>query len=100
MLRQQLRSMDLLCRYAGDRFALVLPETDRERMSAVLTKVQDGLARIHYKVEGASHSMAASWAHVHYPHDGSAELELVRLLLSRLALAKKDSSSGAMPPAQ
>ena len=100
MLRQQLRSMDLLCRYAGDRFALVLPETDRERMSAVLAKVQDGLARIHCKIDGETRSLSASWAHVHYPHDGSAELELVRLLLSRLALAKKDSSSGAEPAAQ
>jgi diguanylate cyclase (GGDEF)-like protein len=93
MLRHQLRSIDILCRYAGDRFALVLPETDRERMNAVLGKVQEGLSRIRYKVEGESRSMAASWAQVHYPHDGSGELELVRLLLSRVALAKKDASA-------
>ena len=93
VLRQQLRSIDILCRYAGDRFALVLPETDREHMSAVLAKVEEGLTRIHYKIEGENRSLAASWAHVHYPHDGSGELELVRLLLSRVALAKKGSAA-------
>jgi len=96
MLRRQVRSIDILCRYAGDRFALVLPETDRERIGAVRAKVEEGLGRIRYPVEGASRSLSASWAHVHYPHDGTGELELVRLLLSRMALSKKEASaSGA-----
>lgn len=95
MLRHQVRSIDVLCRYAGDRFALVLPETDRDRIGAVLSKIEEGLGRIHYQAEGETRRLSASWGQVHYPHDGTGELELVRLLLSRVALAKQEGSRGA-----
>ncbi len=94
-LQSQLRSNDTLCRYAGDRFAIVLPETDRERVSAVLAKMEDGLKQIQYHTSDGPGRISAIYAFVHYPPDGSNELELIRALLVRVQKAKQMGSAAA-----
>jgi diguanylate cyclase (GGDEF)-like protein len=89
MLRGHLRGIDTLCRYAGDRFALLLPETDPERCDTVQKKIEEALNRITVELDGHPKPLAASFASVHYPHDAHTELELVRVLLDRVAEAKK-----------
>lgn len=95
ILRSQCRSVDVVCRYAVDRFCLVLPETDRERVQVVLNKIREALKHIQVTINGTSRSLAASFGYVTYPHDGASELALARLLLSRVAAAKKESPAAA-----
>lgn len=92
-IKGQVRSIDTVCRYAGDRFALVMPETEKERALAVLAKVEASIAGIQYRDGQATRQVASSCATVHYPHDGSTELELIRLLLTRVATAKAAASA-------
>ncbi len=95
LLRARLRSMDTVCRYAGDRFALVLPETDRESTAVVLEKVRLELASIDLAGDLGKESLAMTTASVGFPQDGEAELDLVRLLLTRLSEAKRQAAAQA-----
>ena len=94
LLRSQLRSMDVLCRYAADRFALVLPETDADRMRTVLAKIGENLARIRVPSADGMKPLAAAGVSVNYPQDGEAALDLTRLLLARLEEAKRSDAGG------
>ncbi len=91
LLRGQLRSMDVLCRYTADRFALVLPETDADRVCTVLSKIAENLARISVPTANGAQPLTASTVSVNYPQDGDASLDLTRLLISRLEEAKRNS---------
>jgi diguanylate cyclase (GGDEF)-like protein len=87
-VKSQVRSIDTVCRYAGDRFALVMPETDKERAQAVVAKVETAVKAIEYRDSEKARKVASSSAMVQYPQDGATELELIRLLLARVATAK------------
>lgn len=95
LLRGQLRSMDVLCRYAADRFALVLPETDSDRMRTVLAKIGENLARIRVPAAEGMKPLTAVGASVNYPQDGEAALDLTQLLLARLEEAKRADAGGS-----
>ena len=45
VLQAQIRNYDLVARYAGDEFAVVLPETDMEKARIVADKIVDAVAR-------------------------------------------------------
>ena len=93
LLRARLRSMDTVCRYASDRFALVLPETDKENAAVVLEKLKLELAKIDLPGCAGQEKLAVTTASVGFPQDGEAELDLVRQLLTRLSEAKRRSAA-------
>ncbi len=95
-LLTHMRRSDSVCRFAGDRFALVLPETDHERMDAVLAKIRASLGDIQYEANGAVHRLAAAYATAHFPLDGSTDQELVRTLLTRSQQAKQQALAAGL----
>ncbi len=92
-LLTHMRRSDTVCRFAGDRFALILPETDHERVDAVLTKIRASLGEIEYEANGKRRRLAAAYATAHYPQDGNTDLDLVSTLLARAKLAKQQASA-------
>jgi diguanylate cyclase (GGDEF)-like protein len=93
ILKQQLRSVDVICRYSGDQFALVLPETKLQQALAVAGKLVN-LIESHpsAQLNGERFAHVAS-ASVNFPETSDNEMELVRTVLSRLAESKHQSSS-------
>jgi diguanylate cyclase (GGDEF)-like protein len=91
-LKGQIRSHDILCRYVGDRFALVLPEIEAGGQATVLAKLQNALARMQPGDHKLSHPLTAAWATAQFPADGTGESELVKALLARLDAAKQQTS--------
>jgi diguanylate cyclase (GGDEF)-like protein len=89
VLKMGLRTNDVVCRYLADRFALLLTEVNAEGLVVVLGKMRQGLSTV--EMPGTS-GATATWAAVHYPEDGSSEVELMKLLHHRLAAAKQQSS--------
>lgn len=94
-LRSHVRNNDVLCRYAGDRFAIVLPETDIDHVDSIMAKVQEVLCRIEYQSTGQNRRLAAACGSVSYPQDGSGEIELIRKLQDRLMQAKSGGAATA-----
>lgn len=93
ILTQQLRGVDVICRYSGDQFALILPETRSQQAVSVTEKLRlqiesQSSAQINGQRFVQTHSACAN-----YPSDSDNEMELVRSLLSRLAESKSQSSS-------
>ena len=84
-LKMQMRGVDSICRYGPDRFVLVLPETGSERLHSVAGKLRDALGKIRVEEKPASPFIASHYASATYPADGASELELVRVLLTRIA---------------
>src|SRR5256885_7343271 len=93
VLKQQLRSVDVICRYSGDQFALVLPETKSQQAQAVTGKLITQIeAHSSAQLDGKRVVHVAS-ANVNYPESSDNEMELVRTVLSRLAESKQQTSS-------
>lgn len=88
LLRSSVRGMDTVCRYHGDRFAVVLPETNQHQTHGFQAKIEAGLAGVPFSRTGSAISLEALFVGVEYPRDGANELELVRHLLARMDEAK------------
>ncbi|MBN1870802.1 MAG: diguanylate cyclase [Candidatus Omnitrophica bacterium] len=51
IFRHQLREVDVVCRYAGDEFAIILPDTDLEGARRAAKKIQDAVSRFSFRKE-------------------------------------------------
>lgn len=51
-LSRYTRESDILCRFAGDEFVLVLPETTLEKAQAMMTRIQDEMAAMPIPING------------------------------------------------
>lgn len=91
-LQKQIRSNDSLCRYSGDRFALVVPECDEANVQKMAGKLQNSLKRIDFPSRTKLPPLSATCASAHYPADGNTEAELVSKLFGRLEAAKQKAS--------
>jgi diguanylate cyclase (GGDEF)-like protein len=89
-LKGQLRSVDSVCRYGLDRFVMVLPETNTDRVATVIGKIQEKISRLRSSPSGVS--LAVRYAVVSYPQDGVTDVELVRNLLARISPARTNAA--------
>jgi len=86
-LQKRTRSNDVVCRYAGDRFALIFPEMGAQGMPTVMEKV---LAAVEATTYGPQKKpLRAACAMGIFPSDGDSEVELVRSVLDRMREAKR-----------
>jgi diguanylate cyclase (GGDEF)-like protein len=89
-LTAAVRSIDTVCRYSADRFAVILPEIeDPARVASVSEKIESCIRELH--PDGAVISV------VQYPQDGLTELNLVRNLLLRLYDRKNPAPVASIP---
>jgi diguanylate cyclase (GGDEF)-like protein len=58
--KSTLRSQDVLARMGGEEFAVVLPETDLEGSRHIAERLQDGIAKLVLRHEGAAFSVTIS----------------------------------------
>ncbi|BAP43134.1 diguanylate cyclase [Pseudomonas sp. 21LCFQ02] len=50
-LKQRLRKTDLIGRYGGEEFAIVMPDTDLYNAHKVLDRIRQGFAEVHYPAQ-------------------------------------------------
>lgn len=60
LLKQRLRQTDLVGRYGGEEFALVLVDTDADSAFKVLDKIREDFAKLHHHADGAEFSVTFS----------------------------------------
>ena len=53
-IMDQIRQTDILCRYGGDEFALILPDTTLSAARSILTRIRESIATIDFKPDEAN----------------------------------------------
>jgi diguanylate cyclase (GGDEF)-like protein len=87
ILKQQLRKMDMVCRYGGDEFAIVVPETTGESAVRVAEKLRRQV-ETHF-FPGVPRPVTISCGVADYPAHGVTRDEVVAAADSALYLAKQ-----------
>jgi diguanylate cyclase (GGDEF)-like protein len=83
VLRRSTRETDVVSRFGGDEFAVVLPESGDEGGTAVLSRVSKNLTR-----EKTEPALSVSGGHAVFPRDGDSPTLLLRAADQRLYAAK------------
>jgi diguanylate cyclase (GGDEF)-like protein/PAS domain S-box-containing protein len=91
MLRRHVRSEDVACRYGGDEFVLVLPDTSAELAAqrAEEMRIAVGYAEMQYRGQ-LLRPMALSFGIAAFPADGRTSQELLRASDTALFRAKSE----------
>lgn len=86
-LRGAIRSNDLLARFGGDEFLLILPSADHTVVTAIAKRMINAMTRA-FDVEGKTVYVTASVGIAMAPHDGDTPADLLRHADTALYKAK------------
>jgi diguanylate cyclase (GGDEF)-like protein len=87
ILKQQLRKVDMVCRYGGEEFAIVLPETSGENALMVAEKLRLQIAR--HPFPGVPRPVNISCGVADYPAQGMTRDEVMAAADAALFCAKR-----------
>jgi len=87
IFHQQLRKIDIVCRYGGEEFALLLTQTNVEQAFAVADKLRKTIEK--WQFPGVPRAITISAGVAAFPLHGRNRDELVRAADSGLYLAKQ-----------
>jgi len=73
-IRSELRAADVACRYGGDEFCLLLPETDGEGSATIAERIRGAVANTIVGMEGAALRTTASIGVTIYPRHEAADI--------------------------
>ena len=89
MLVSSLRDVDIITRYGGDEFVIVLPHTTVEMAYGIAERIQQDINRHTFLTEeGLSLRITASFGVAGYPDHARDETELLRLADQAMYMAK------------
>lgn len=89
ILRKSLREVDIIARYGGDEFVVVLPETNVETSSRIAHRVRNAIrAHEFLKKEGLSIHLSASFGIAGFPEHAKNKTDLIRLADQAMYKAK------------
>jgi diguanylate cyclase (GGDEF)-like protein len=69
MIRETVRGVDMVGRYGGEEFVVLLPETSREGALEVSERVRSTIAKTHFKVYDEETRVTVSIGLACFPHD-------------------------------
>ena len=97
-IRQRLRAADLPCRYGGDEFCLLLPETDLAGAQAIAERIREAVARRIVTFDGLALRTTVSIGVAAFPdHDAGDLRGLMRNADEALYRAKKAGRDRVVP---
>jgi diguanylate cyclase (GGDEF)-like protein len=95
-LSAQLRGEDLLARYAGDEFVILLPGVSEERATEIAGRLLDAARRRTFTAaESPDIPMSISIGMATFPHDAASSTELLRAADMAMYVAKESGKNSA-----
>jgi len=89
-LRQELRGTDVIIRFGGDEFLLLLPGETREGAQSVLEKVKESVKKLSLKNnQGKPVPLSVSGGIAMFPEDGEVFRTLLEKVDKELQVAKR-----------
>jgi diguanylate cyclase (GGDEF)-like protein len=95
-LHGELRETDVICRYGGDEFGVILPETTGEEARVMMARVADAFRTFGPRA-GAPASFGMSFGLAAHPEDDGTVMRIVKVADERLLMNKHESTAFRHP---
>jgi diguanylate cyclase (GGDEF)-like protein len=95
-IKSSLRNDDIAARYRGDEFAVILPDTGRERAFEIARKILSAFGRLDtgYLTDGKRNTLTVSMGISTCPIDASESKELIQEAFDRMIEIQKSGGNG------
>ena len=90
LLRQQARRNDVYCRYGGDEFIIVMPETIKSEAALVADRIRTSIADLAFYSGASLVQTTVSIGVASYPQDVTSKQSLIKAADDALYAAKED----------
>lgn len=95
VINSTLRKVDMACRYGGDEFVIVLPQTSKEQAFIAAEKLRNMIKDFTFlKEEGINTHLTASFGVAALPEDANDKLELIHLADKAMYSVKNANKDG------
>jgi diguanylate cyclase (GGDEF)-like protein len=95
VLKNQSRKMDSVCRYGGEEFTIILPQTDKKEAFLIAERLRENVAKYPFTQEEVlpSHRLSVSLGLATFPEDGTSTSELITVSDKKLYQAKNQGKN-------
>jgi len=98
VIRSHLRTADLACRYGGDEFCILLPETGFEGARTIAERLRQAIANLNVSTDGETAATTASIGMAIFPEHGAENLStLLKHADQALYRAKRRGKDQVLP---
>jgi len=94
VINSQIRGMDILCRYGGDEFALLLPDTDAQGGRVVMRRIKKAVSGLTFLFAGERVNVSLSGGISSFPQDSINLERLITLADEKMYEEKLEKKRG------
>jgi diguanylate cyclase (GGDEF)-like protein len=95
LMRMNVRDVDIPCRYGGDEFVILMPESEKSAIQAVGRRIAESLAKTEFKLGRSLAILQVSFGTSACPEDGTGSEVLLQVADASLYRAKQDRGKEA-----
>jgi len=93
VLKKELRKSDISCRWGGEEFLLILPETSKDKTLDVIERIRMTFQLNTMGIVSSRPYLTASMGIASYPEDSDNIDEIIKIADDRLYVAKREGKN-------